>query len=296
MLHKVVFVAVLLLAGLDSFAQKVVFDLNGRVNFSQPYEYTKSEAVQNYTSVILNDTTSIRTYYESFLDRTNDYRSDPGFEINGLFTIGLSDRFKLRTGLGLNYASYSVGTNYAFTQGEIIRVDTVPLDTIMIFPGGSSCDCYENSFSEVNKDVDPRARYNLLNLAIPLEIGFDIVPGKLTIRAGGFFQTPVFTAAKREYVSTEMTTLEDMTKCKYIKVEEKNTAGTGISNFQWGVSGWINYAIFPNLQLEVGVRQLVNDVYVQEELQYFRYDNNSYKPLTFSAGLSYRLFNGASTE
>ncbi|HEY3387660.1 MAG TPA: hypothetical protein VGK46_14200, partial [Saprospiraceae bacterium] len=64
----------------------------------------------------------------------------------------------------------------------------------------------------------------------------------------------------------------------------------GISNFQWGLSAWLNYEVFPGFRVEAGVRQQMSDIYVMEEFQFFILDNNSYKPLTLSAGISYRLF------
>ena len=48
--------------------------------------------------------------------------------------------------------------------------------------------------------------------------------------------------------------------------------------------------------LDVAARQRVYDMYVREAYQDFSFDNNSYKPLTFSAGVNYRLYKGFGVE
>jgi hypothetical protein len=65
------------------------------------------------------------------------------------------------------------------------------------------------------------------------------------------------------------TTKENMTICKYVRVDEKNTATTGISNFQWGLSAWLDYQLLPYLQLEAGMRQQINDVYAKQNYNSF---------------------------
>ncbi len=287
---------ILVMLSIGSFkmnAQKLVFDLNGRINFTQSDEYSKIDITEGYSSMSLNDSTEIRTYSEFIIYRTKEYMPKIGYDINGLFTFRLSDRFSLRTGIGLNYWSHRIGTTFDLDFGDVTRVDTVPKNMIVIFPGGSeSCDCYENSFSDVRDKYDPNIHQEMIHLSMPADFGYDIIPGKLSVRAGLYFQTPLYAAAKREYVDVEKTTMNDTTKCKYVIRSEKNTASSGISNFQWGVSGWISYEILPKVQLEIGARQQMSDMYVKEEYQYFSNDNNSFKPLTFSAGLSYRLYNG----
>ena len=295
MYSKYLIAGFLFLLNIQVKAQKVGFELNARVNYSQPSEYTNREVRESFSRFPLNDSTDILTLWELSIDHTSDYKTNPGFEVNGLFNIRMSDRFSLRTGMGLNYGSFSVGSSLNFTLGDMISVDTIPRDTNDIFPIGSLCDCYENNSEDVIDGLDERTHQSMLNLAIPVELGYDIIPGKLSIRAGAYFQTPLYAAAKREYIDVEVSTTEDMTKCKFVIAEEKNTAATGINNFQWGVSSWINYQLSPKLQVEVGVRKLMNDTYVKEELQIITYDNNSFKPLTFSAGISYRFDLGLSS-
>jgi len=279
--------------GLAVNAQKVVFDLNVGMNFSPPDGYARSYADEWYSYAPLNDSTVIRTQSEFIIENKQEYTPDIGFEANGLFSIKLSNRFSLNTGIGLNYFSYKVGTLSQGYFGGTIKVDTISYYPIIVFPGPNACDCYENSFSDVRDKYDPNIHQEMIHLSMPADFGYDIVPGKLSVRAGLYFQTPLYAAGKREYVDVEKTTMNDTTKCKYVIIAEKNTASSGISNFQWGVSGWISYEILPKVQLEIGERQQMSDMYVKEEYKYFSNDNNSFKPLTFSAGLSYRLYNGA---
>jgi hypothetical protein len=292
MSNKFLFIAFLFLASFEISAQKVVFDLNARVNFTQAGEHTELDSFDAYSVTRLDDTTVIRRYYNILSETQRDYLARTAYEINGLFTIKLSERFSLRTGLGLNYGTYSIGSSSNWENSNVTKVDTV-YDEIddPIIGSGSQCDCYENSSSDVS-GYDRRTHQQNLNLSIPLDVGYDIIPGKLSIRGGAYFQTPLYAAASNQRLSLQMTTTEDMTKCKWVIIENKTTALHGISNFQWGVSAWATYEVLPRVRVEVGVRQQVNDMYVIEEYQDFSFDNNSYKPLTFSAGVSYRLFDG----
>lgn len=295
--HKLFYLAILILACFEISAQKVVFDLNARVNFTQSGEYTKLDSFDAYSVTRLDDTTVIRKYYNFINEYKTDYLARTAYEINGLFTIKLSERFSLRTGLGFNYGTYSIGRSTDGVSSEVYKVDTIYQE--ISDPGigsGSVCDCYENSSSDVSAGLDRRTHQQLLNLSIPLDIGYDIIPGKLSIRGGAYFQTPLYAAASNQRLSLEMTTTEDMTKCKWVIIENKTTALHGIRNFQWGVSAWATYEVLPRVWVEVGVRQQVNDMYVREEYQDFSFDNNSYKPLTFSAGVSYGLYKGFGVE
>ena len=296
MLNKLLSLTMLILASSGICAQKVVFDVNARVNFTQPGEYTKLDSFDTSSGTRLDDTTVIRRYYHFISENTKDYLARTAYEINGLFSIKLSERVSLRTGLGFNYGTYSIGSSSNFSISDVIRIDTVydkEDDPIII---GSLCDCYENSSSDVSAGLDRRTHQQLLNLSIPLDIGYDIIPGKLSIRGGAYFQTPLYAAASNQRVDLEMTTTEDMTKCKWVIIENKTTALHGIRNFQWGVSAWATYEVLPRVRVEVGVRQQVNDMYVIEDYQDFSFDNNSYKPLTFSAGVSYRFYRGFGVE
>ena len=293
---KLFYLTILLLACFEISAQKVVFDLNARVNFTQSGEYTKVDSFDASSGTRLDDTTVIRRYYHFISENTKDYLARTAYEINGLFSIKLSERVSLRTGLGLNYGTYSIGSSSNYSISDVIRIDTIydeKDDPIII---GSQCDCYENSSSDVSAGLDRRTHQQLLNLAIPADIGYDIIPGKLSVRGGAYFQTPLYAAASNQRLDLEMTTTEDMTKCKWVIIENKTTALHGIRNFQWGVSAWATYEVLPRVRVEVGVRQQVNDMYVREEYQDFSFDNNSYKPLTFSAGVNYRLYKGFGVE
>lgn len=284
----------LLMTGYITFAQKVVFDLNARVNFSQNGQFIQSDSFQGYSSTRLDDTTVIRRHANYYQTTRTDYYPSDAFEINGLLTIKLSDRFSLRTGIGLNYGSYrltSVGESFGST---LISIDTVYSPVSIPNPGGSStaCDCYENTYSDVSADYDPDLHQQMLNLSMPAELGYDIIPDKLTIRGGAYFQTPLYAGSSQEYITVEKNIVEEMVKCRWVKLEDKTTALSGISNFQWGVSAWASFEVLPSLRLEVGVRQQVSDMYVKQEDRFFTNEDNSYKPFSFSVGLNYRLYKG----
>ena len=295
--HKLLYLTILILASFEISAQKVVFDLNARVSMAQAGEHTKLDSFDSYSTTRLDDTTVIRRYMNYVYEDKRDYLANTAFEINGLFTIKLSERFSLRTGLGLNYGTYSIGSGFYEVSSDVYKVDTVYQEIFVPGPGsGSVCDCYENSSSDVSAGLNRRTHQQLLNLEMPADIGYDIIPGKLSIRGGAYFQTPFYAAASQQRLDIEMTTTEDMTKCKWVIIEDKTTALHGIRNFQWGVSAWAAYELMPRVWVEVGARQQVNDMYVMEENQSFRFNNNSYKPLTFSAGVSYRLYKGFGVE
>ena len=290
MLRKIIFIGLLCFAGKIT-GQKVVFDVNARTNFMQPDEYTLPDTFNYFVSDRIDDTTVVRTAYTQISNRTQDYAPNLGYEVNGLFSILLAERFSLRTGIGLQFWSFSVGSENESVSSIETGKDTVysPIPIGNPIGGVSACDCFTNSYFDIFDRDDRRIHYESINLSIPIEASYQIIPKKLTVSAGGYFHTPLYAASKRTYYTIEAMQDGDMTKCEWVRVVEKNTASTGISNFQWGVSAWLGYFILPNLQVEVGARQQMNDVYVNESQQFFQYDKNSFKPLTFSAGISYRF-------
>ena len=58
-------------------AQKIAFDLSGRLNFTLRDEYTSSEKRELYSYWFLTDSTAIRTQSEYSLNTTNDYKPNP---------------------------------------------------------------------------------------------------------------------------------------------------------------------------------------------------------------------------
>ncbi|MBP9135203.1 MAG: hypothetical protein KBF75_14345, partial [Saprospiraceae bacterium] len=60
--NKLFYLTILLLACFEISAQKVVFDLNARVNFTQSGEYTKLDSFDSYSTTRLDDTTVIKRY------------------------------------------------------------------------------------------------------------------------------------------------------------------------------------------------------------------------------------------
>ena len=147
---KLFYLTILLLACFEISAQKVVFDLNARVNFTQSGEYTKVDSFDASSGTRLDDTTVIRRYYHFISENTKDNLARTAYEINGLFSIKLSERVSLRTGLGFNYGTYSIGSSSNYSISDVIRIDTIydkEDDPIII---GSQCDCYENSSSDVS--------------------------------------------------------------------------------------------------------------------------------------------------
>jgi hypothetical protein len=90
-------------------------------------------------------------------------------------------------------------------ENQFTHIDTVHEEIVNPFPGviGMPCDSFENSYSDVATGISDRTHQETINLSIPAEIGYDIIPGKLIIRAGGYFHTPLYAATKRSYVTTE---------------------------------------------------------------------------------------------
>lgn len=296
MLQRIL-ILVLLFISQDFIAQNVVFDLNGRINFAQPDESTVTDTVMGYSSRRLDDTTVVRTYSNYVQEITSDYISNKGYEVNGMLTIKISNRLSVRTGIGVQFGSFSYGKDYEIVDLQVTHIDTLYQEITDPFPdgGSSSCDVFENSYSDVASGISNRIHQEMINLSVPAEIGYDIIPGKLVIRAGGYFHTPLYAAAKRSFITLEHHTVDTMTICRWVRVDEKNTATTGTSNFQWGISSWLDYQLLPYLQLEVGVRQQMNDVYAKQEVSFFS-SPGGFRPMTFSAGLSYRLYKGISTD
>ena len=71
--HKLLYLAILIIACFEISAQKVVFDLNARVSMAQAGLYTKLDSFNSYSTTRLDDTTVIRSYMNYVYEDKTDY-------------------------------------------------------------------------------------------------------------------------------------------------------------------------------------------------------------------------------
>jgi hypothetical protein len=278
--------------------QGVNFELRGGLLFPQYGEYTNvTQDTFNHvrTTFFGGDTTSVRYMIAGAFSSERQYYGKTGYELNGLFTIPLSGRLALKTGIGFNYFSFYADQQFSFSYGDTISIDTLASPDFPFIGGIGGCDCYENTIDDLGP-IDDKERFQHINMMIPVGLDFEIVPHRLGIHVGGYVQFPLFASYKQESISVSSYESEEMTKCRFFKNEYSNTSGDGIRHVQAGVDAGIRWSLFDRLSLNVGVRKLVTNVFVAPENQNSSDYPNVYKPFSFSAGVSYRFGSSAPPE
>jgi hypothetical protein len=271
-------------------AQGVGFELKAGLLFPQDGSHIQvdPDTFNIYRSDIFGgDTSYIHYTIAGELRSERQYYGKTGYEVNGLFTIPLANRLSLKTGIGFNYFSFYSDLRISVNYLDTISTDTEEPDFPFITPIGS-CDCYENTIDDLGP-LDDKERFEHVNMQIPVGLDFKIVPRRLGIHVGGYVQLPVFASYKRQAISIQSYESEDMTKCRYLLNEYTNTSGDGIRHVQAGVDAGVRWNIFDRISLNVGVRKSLTNVFVAPENQESSFGVNVYKPLAFSAGVSYRF-------
>ena len=272
-------------------AQGVGFELKGGLLFPQHGSHIQvdPDTFNIYRADIFGgDTSYIHYTIAGELRSEREYFGETGYEVNGLFTIPLTNRLTLKTGIGFNYFSFYSDLRITVNYLDTISIGTEEPDFPIIFPIGGSCDCYENTIADLGP-IDDKDRFQQVNMMIPVGLDFKIVPRRLGIHVGGYVQFPLYGRYKRELISVSSYESEGMTKCRYNKSKYTNTSGDGIRHVQAGVDAGFRWDLFDRLSLNVGVRKLLTNVFVAPENQENSIGVNVYKPLSFAAGVSYRF-------
>ena len=276
-----------------------MFDLHANFVYPLPYEQ-----VDSFTDTVFVNGFSIQDQDTTFLRFQNihrystriNYEPDPGVEIFGSFTIPLTSRFSLVTGLGLSYYSFRAEDENDVDFVATLSVDTLESNEQIIFPGVLlDCDCYENSIDDIIH-ADFRPYYKHLNLMIPAGVDFAVIPGRLTAGVGVFSQIPLYAGVNRNLVSIDRYEMDGMTKCRYNLVETQDNSGDGIRHFQAGISAGVKIGFLPSLHLGIGARKLLTNVFVNPEYQSSSFFADDFRPISITVGVTYSFHKSFSIE
>lgn len=298
MTSRLIIVSLLQLVSMHMVAQRAYFQWSGGMIYTRDDRHQTSILdTGQVISVFPNqgDTFSIITERIYNLNRVSVYTPEIGFEVQGNLVIPISGKFNLLSGVGFNY--------FSFQQDETIHsewIQTLSVDTVQgnaagfpNFPGdlGTLCDCYENEFP--SEEFDDLKYHHQLYLQVPLRLEYNVVPGRLKLNAGAFAQLPLFGSIKEESVALTWHESEGMTKCRFDLIEHKNKSGDGIRHVQAGVSAGLSFSIFKNITLDVGIRKSLTNIFVAPAYQQQDLSEDDFRPLSFTAGVSYRLHSPA---
>ncbi len=276
--------------------QRVSFEIVGKVGYMNDQSYQTVREFDATSHLVLNDTMYLRTRGVIRSVNLTTYSAKLGYEIQGRVTISLSERFSLRTGLGLNYTAFSIGKESMGFEWISTTQDTIERVAGTGIGGGISlCDVYDNSSVDVG-DINRDLQNQIINLTIPLELGFEVIPGKLRTHVGVFFQTPVLTISKNESLILKREMMNGEYRCRFEKIENENRSGDGFNNLQFGLSASVQYEFFKGIGVEIGVSKAMSSVFVNEVYQSTFSRNGVFKPFIISAGFSYKFGQGTMSE
>lgn len=266
------------------------FSINGRINYTYKSILNKIDQSSGFSIQTINDTMSIRKELMIIRKQQKTFTPKIGYDASGNIYFKVFNRLSVKTGLGINYLSFKLESKTLDFETVTLSSDTIKTkkdDITIIF---TACDSFKNSFSDVGI-AKPGRTLDVFHLKIPLELEYEVLQNKMYVRAGAYMQTPLFSAAKREYITTRSETVNGRKICEWVKVNEKNTSGTNLNNFQMGIAFEIAYRIFPNLSIEVGISKDLGNIFTKEEFQVYPAGGEDYRPLVMSFGIGYAFGN-----
>lgn len=90
-------------------AQSPSFEVAARV-FYLPIQDGSINRTLNYSSNLpINDSTAIRSYYAFTRQTIKEYKPELGYELISNIVFPVNNKLSIKTGLGINLSSYSVG-------------------------------------------------------------------------------------------------------------------------------------------------------------------------------------------
>ncbi len=272
-----------------SYSQGVHFSLSGKVNYVHEAESVFPSEYNSYRLTSINDSLYLRENFHITVSELKRYTPKIGYE--GGINLYLRDAktISVRTGLAVNYTSFLMDSEFGQYASTSLGFDTVKISTT----GGGNilyvpCDSYTNLYSDF-LPLQEGTKQEIYSLKIPLEIAFQVVPGILSIQAGGYLQTPLFSSRKREYISSTSEMINGKKICTFHKVIENDNSGNGLNNFQAGISASLAYRLFRNINLELGITRDMKSIFVKDEYQEYSLQHSDYSPLKLSVGLEYHF-------
>ncbi len=202
--------------------------------------------------------------------KTYDVRSEhayvfegrPGGHLSAGVQWRLSPSVLIGTGIGLQYSVFTLRPDFVGYLPVPEGSDTLLLPILITQP---TCD--EIIFPEgFDPGTDPRFRYEMLHLQIPLEIRLRPGKGQMELAAGVWAGIPAWTRVSKELVSIErryqtnaagVTTLD----CIYSKGIRRDVTGDGFRNLVWGLRGELNYRFTPAVSLFAGYHYTLSNIY-----------------------------------
>ncbi len=257
------------------------FSITARTNFLQTQAYQTTYQYQSNFASPLNSQQWLEQLVNVSVTNKREYEPKLGFEVFGLFTIRISNKIALRTGLGLNYTSLNIMGGAIDSEFDVIRQDTVPAREFT-----SSCNVYENSISdlgEIKRGVD----LSIFNLIVPIGLQYQFINNKINLEIGAVLQTPLISNAKSEAFRIEREESPNGNKCTFVKIKRNDGSGNSLQNSQIGGMVNVHYSILNNIRLELGVRQMFSSQFVKEEWQTFPITRDLLRPLILSIGINY---------
>lgn len=262
------------------------FSINGRINYVHNSIRTSINQLDATSTQKINDSMSIRKELHIIRKQQKSYTPKIGYDVSGNIYFKLFHRLSVKTGLGLNYLSFDLNSKTLASETVTLSIDTIESKNDGITSFFTSCDSFKNSIADLGK-VKVGKTQDIFSLKIPLELEYEIVKSKLYIRVGAFMQTPLFALAKREYITTRSEMVDGRKICEFVKVAEKNTSGNNLNNFHLGMTAELAYRIYRNFCIEMGISKQLGNVYTKEEFQIYPADNEDFRPLEMSFGVSY---------
>lgn len=279
-------ISVFIIAGSSfSHGQQISFHLNAGANSynsGSQVEYTEYFFTR---SLQINDSTSITQYGPRTFSESFTFSPEAGHEIGLTAEIQLKKRLKVIAGIGTQFVK--IDHTSQFTDIDFIPVitDTLIVRIIDSSPFGG-CSFTINSPADLpDPDRDPELA--LLDLSIPVQIEYAIIPDKLDLNLGAIIQTPLLAKATYENLYLHRTYYPGEIVCEYRIKEYEYAALKNLNNIKFNLQAMVKYELFTGVKVYAALRQMLSntfDVHVNDFRRKYQFKLQGY-----SFGVSYML-------
>lgn len=265
----------------------VEFSIYGNINKANTAKNNFVDEYESFSLNTINDSTLLRSYVNNRAEYKSTYTPKLRFSIGGSVKFEIKKRFAINTGLGLEGFALNFTNDFNFEQTVISseEIEGVPNAGVYVT---DFCDFYVVSIYEVEKPRKDQDQ-SILYLTIPINASYAIIQDKLNIHFGLLFQTPIISNLYREELSIHRESVEEGISCTWELNKINDNSGNSINNIFLNIDASVNYYITKNIGLQFGLKNSINNLFVEEVYQRHPYSIENYKPSRIYTGVTYKF-------
>lgn len=250
------------------------------LGFSQKYDVQLGGyLLLNTSHVETLDQTSTFTFPLSIdnilsTEQVSRHLFEQGFSYDnrGSFSIGIgrtdtiSKKLTYRLGLDLYNQRYRRNSVFNSLEFTVISTDTIlSPPTTNLNPSGCDIILNESPLGETNPE-DLSTSYNVYQLGLSGELKYSLIPHTLDVGLGISLRTPLHTSLEDRILLLTPREEQGVTLCSFEPTIREDNTGNNFRNMLWGATLSVDYRIWNDLIISVGVYNSFSDYHSHGEI------------------------------